>query len=599
MNRYSFQRQLGDGTYGSVILATVTETGEKVAIKKMKKKYYSWDECLNLREVKSLRKLNHANIVKLKEVIRENDMLYMVFEFMKENLYQMTKDRDKLFPESTVRNVIYQVLQGLAFMHKHGYFHRDLKPENLLCAGPECVKIADFGLARETRSRPPYTDYVSTRWYRAPEVLLRSTSYNSPIDIWAIGCIMAELYTLRPLFPGSSEIDQMFKICSVLGTPNKSDWPEGFKLAAAMNFRWPQCVATPLKQLIPNAGADGLTIMRDMMLWDPQKRPTAKQVLQHNFFKVGQNLNANKLPPAAPPTQQQPKPIVPLGQQRPSMGADSPFSSPLKPTNANVEPLTFGKANNKDPYNLSSTNRKSATRKRWGVGLDSTDDWGDDFDLSLSITKKPNKASNPPAAMGGAMGASPFGSKPSPVIGVGSGLQARNDLGKKLQDDHDDFLTSVFGNSAKKTYQTKPPVNTFGQKKGLLDDDDLDIFGSPSKKSTLPKLQGNHPRINSGRSSASSAKNLYMSRSRYMPGMNPLENHKENSGNSGVSNLSPSYGASNTNQGYMPSFGGSKTNFKTGGGYKPLPALSKQPSQGTVGGAAATGRTDWASKYLK
>ena len=102
-----------------------------------------------------------------------------------------------------------------------GYFHRDLKPENLLCSGPECVKIADFGLARETRSRPPYTDYVSTRWYRAPEVLLRSTNYNSPIDIWAMGCIMAELYTLRPLFPGSSEIDEIFKICAVLGTPTK------------------------------------------------------------------------------------------------------------------------------------------------------------------------------------------------------------------------------------------------------------------------------------------------------------------------------------------------------------------------------------------
>lgn len=94
---------------------------------------------------------------------------------------------------------------------------------NLLCSGPELVKIADFGLAREIRSRPPYTDYVSTRWYRAPEVLLHSTRYGSAIDLWAIGCIMAELYTFRPLFPGSSEVDQLFKICSVLGTPDKVD----------------------------------------------------------------------------------------------------------------------------------------------------------------------------------------------------------------------------------------------------------------------------------------------------------------------------------------------------------------------------------------
>lgn len=114
--------------------------------------------------IQSLKKLSHANVVKLKEVIRENDILYFVFEYMKENLYQLMKDRDKFFPEPVIRNMVYQVLQGLAFMHKHGFFHRDMKPENLLCMGPELVKIADFGLAREIRSRPPYTDYVSTRW---------------------------------------------------------------------------------------------------------------------------------------------------------------------------------------------------------------------------------------------------------------------------------------------------------------------------------------------------------------------------------------------------------------------------------------------------
>lgn len=160
-------------------------------------------------------------MVKLKEVIRENDILYFVFEYMKENLYQLIKDRESHFAEGTIRNMLFQVLSGLAFMHRHGFFHRDLKPENLLCSGPELVKIADFGLAREIRSRPPYTDYVSTRWYRAPEVLLHSTRYGSSIDLWAIGCIMAELYTFRPLFPGSSEVDQLFKVCSVLGTPDR------------------------------------------------------------------------------------------------------------------------------------------------------------------------------------------------------------------------------------------------------------------------------------------------------------------------------------------------------------------------------------------
>ncbi|XP_033494520.1 serine/threonine-protein kinase MAK isoform X2 [Epinephelus lanceolatus] len=290
MNRYTTLKQLGDGTYGSVLMGRSNESGELVAIKRMKRKFYSWEECMNLREVKSLKKLNHANVVKLKEVIRENDHLYFVFEYMKENLYQLMKDRKKLFPESVIRNISFQILQGLSFIHKHGFFHRDMKPENLLCMGPELVKIADFGLAREIRSKPPYTDYVSTRWYRAPEVLLRSSTYSSPIDLWAVGCIMAELYTLRPLFPGNSEVDEIFKICQVLGTVKKSDWSEGYQLASAMNFRFPQCVPTHLKTLIPNASNEAIALMRDLLQWDPKKRPTAVQALRYPYFQVGQIL---------------------------------------------------------------------------------------------------------------------------------------------------------------------------------------------------------------------------------------------------------------------------------------------------------------------
>ncbi|KAK4476265.1 hypothetical protein MN116_001471 [Schistosoma mekongi] len=161
-----------------------------------------------------------------------------------------------------------------------------MKPENLLCNGPETVKLADFGLAREIRSQPPYTDYVSTRWYRAPEVLLRSTNYNSPVDLFAVGCIMAELYTFRPLFPGSSEIDMVFKICSVLGTPSKSDWSEGYQLAAAMNFKFPQCSPVPLHTLIPNANHEGIQLILDLISWNPKHRPTAREALKRPYFKI-------------------------------------------------------------------------------------------------------------------------------------------------------------------------------------------------------------------------------------------------------------------------------------------------------------------------
>lgn len=232
-----------------------------------------------------MKKLNHPNIVKLTEVIRENDELYFVFEFMEGNLYEMMKARDRSFPEIEIRNIMYQIFQALAFMHKHGFFHRDIKPENMLVKG-DVVKLADFGLAREIRSKPPYTDYVSTRWYRAPEVLLRSPNYNSPVDQWACGCILAELFTLRPLFPGSSEPDEMYKVCAVLGSPTQKSWPEGLRLAGVMQFRFPQFVATPLSQVFPAVSAEGVALMQDLIRFDPQQRPSASQALQYPFFNV-------------------------------------------------------------------------------------------------------------------------------------------------------------------------------------------------------------------------------------------------------------------------------------------------------------------------
>ncbi|KAJ3022827.1 hypothetical protein HKX48_005160 [Thoreauomyces humboldtii] len=331
MNKYLVTKQIGDGSFGVVLKGQHNETGELVAIKKMKQKYYNWEEAVNLREVKSLVKLsNHPNIVKLKEVLRENDELHFVFEYMEGNLYQLTKHRDgELFSEMEVKSLIFQVLLGLAHMHKHGFFHRDMKPENLLMSG-KVVKLADFGLAREIRSRPPYTEYVSTRWYRAPEIILRSTSYSSPIDIWAVGCIFAELFTLRPLFPGNSEMDQLFKIVEILGTPEMGGgaspmidpasntksadaqrprdhitaggpWPEGLRLAGGMKFRFPQMPCVPLAQLIPNATDGPLQLLADMLKYDPNARPTAQEALQHPWFADMWDTSFAKTALAAPP----------------------------------------------------------------------------------------------------------------------------------------------------------------------------------------------------------------------------------------------------------------------------------------------------------
>ncbi|KAK4490842.1 hypothetical protein RD792_001557 [Penstemon davidsonii] len=284
MERYKIIKEVGNGTFGTVWRALSKQSGEVVAIKKMKKKYYSWEECINLREVKSLRKMNHPNIVKLKEVIRENDVLYFVFEYMECNLYQLMKDRRKLFSEAEVRNWFFQVFQGLAYIHQRGYFHRDLKPENLLVS-KGIIKVADFGLAREINSQPPFTEYVSTRWYRAPEVLLQSPTYGPPVDMWAMGAIMAELFTLRPLFPGSSEGDEIYKICCVLGSPVKSVWPDGLELANAINYQFPQVAGARLSVLIPGVSEDAINLITSLCSWDPCKRPTASEALQHPFFQ--------------------------------------------------------------------------------------------------------------------------------------------------------------------------------------------------------------------------------------------------------------------------------------------------------------------------
>ncbi|WRX08448.1 Protein kinase domain - like 10 [Theobroma cacao] len=284
--RYKILEELGDGTCGSVFKAFNIESFEIVAVKKMKRKFYFWEECMNLREVKALRKLNHPNIVKLKEVVRENDELFFIFEYMEHNLYQIMRERQRPLTEGEIRSFMSQMLQGLAHMHRNGYFHRDLKPENLLVT-KDVLKIADFGLAREVSSVPPYTEYVSTRWYRAPEVLLQSSSYTPAIDMWAVGAILAELFTSSPIFPGESEIDQLYKICCVLGAPDWTSFPEATNISRLIHISYSEILPTNLSDIIPNASSEAVDLIMQLCAWDPLRRPTADQALQHPFFNVG------------------------------------------------------------------------------------------------------------------------------------------------------------------------------------------------------------------------------------------------------------------------------------------------------------------------
>ena len=245
MNKYEIIKDIGGGSFGVVYEGINKQTNEKVAIKKLKQKIDSWEACMNQNEVYFLRKLVHPNIIKLIEVIREpNSDISFVFEFCDCNLYEYISNhrkRKKAISEDKIHNIIYNITKGLSYMHSQNIMHRDLKPENILISlnnlnnanftNSNSIKIADFGTAKQV---PQYknedlTDYICTRWYRAPECVLRSKNYNEKVDIWALGCIMAELYTLKPLFPGQSVFDQMDKIVRLLGTPNYEQWPEGYR----------------------------------------------------------------------------------------------------------------------------------------------------------------------------------------------------------------------------------------------------------------------------------------------------------------------------------------------------------------------------------
>ena len=296
MDDYEMITRLGGGSFADVYKAKEKSTGELVAIKVLKRKYKKWEDCLELRECSSLQKLHDVslsnkpgeeNIIKLKQIIfiKKTGTLNLVFEYMKTDLLELMKEQEpRKLNEEQIRDIMYQTLLGLSFMHKYGFFHRDMKPENLLLNGKK-IKIADFGLAREIRSVPPYTEYVSTRYYRAPECILQFTNYNSPIDIWGLGCIMAEMYLHpQPLFCGSNEKEVLFKICSVLGTPTYDTWNDGIQQANIVGIKFPTNPGIDLEKIITGASSEAIDLIRQMLKWDPNKRATAKALLKHPFF---------------------------------------------------------------------------------------------------------------------------------------------------------------------------------------------------------------------------------------------------------------------------------------------------------------------------
>ncbi|CAG8514344.1 7609_t:CDS:2 [Paraglomus brasilianum] len=271
MEDYDVFKELGDGSFGTVIQAKHKHTGQMVAIKTMKKKFSSWDKACELREFKARRK---------SAIDAETNERLIHYWDDGEGVCKEEKGNDN-WKEDKRNCAVDDVDVGA-------------DDENV----EYIVKVGDFGLTREIKSRPPYTEYVSTRWYRAPEVLLRSPSYSSPVDLWAVGVIMAEVCTLKPLFPGQSEIDQMFRICEVLGSPTPGDdavgqiggmgggdWKEGVKLAKSKGFCFPAIPPQNIAKRLPRSTPPTfIQLLSHLLRYNPRQRLTALDALLHPYF---------------------------------------------------------------------------------------------------------------------------------------------------------------------------------------------------------------------------------------------------------------------------------------------------------------------------
>ncbi|XP_064458013.1 cyclin-dependent kinase 1-like [Ornithodoros turicata] len=287
MEDYTKVEKIGEGTYGVVYKGKDKRNGQIVALKKIRLE--SEDEGVPstaIREISLLRELRHPNIVCLQDVLMQENRLFLVFEFLSMDLkkYMDTIPKDQQMDKTLVKSYMKQILEAILFCHQRRVLHRDLKPQNLLIDQKGNIKVADFGLARAFGIPiRVYTHEVVTLWYRAPEVLLGSPRYSTPIDIWSIGCIFVEMSNKKPLFHGDSEIDQLFRIFRTLGTPTEESWPGVAKLPD-YKPTFPSWKDNILGSMISNMDSDAIDLLKKMLIYDPATRISARDTLEHPYF---------------------------------------------------------------------------------------------------------------------------------------------------------------------------------------------------------------------------------------------------------------------------------------------------------------------------
>ncbi|KAJ9109229.1 Cyclin-dependent kinase catalytic subunit [Naganishia friedmannii] len=296
MENYTKLEKVGEGTYGVVYKARDLRNNNIVALKKIRLE--AEDEGVPstaIREISLLKELSRDdNIVKLFDIVHQDQKLYLVFEFLDMDLkkYMDTVGNSEGLGPMMVKKFTYQLIKGLYYCHAHRVLHRDLKPQNLLINKEGNLKLADFGLARAFGiPLRTYTHEVVTLWYRAPEVLLGSRHYSTAIDMWSVGCIFAEMAMRQPLFPGDSEIDEIFKIFRLLGTPNEDIWP-GVSQLPDYKPTFPQWNGVDLARAVPGLDANGIDLLRQTLIYDPSHRLSAKRALQHDYFRSYQEAKS-------------------------------------------------------------------------------------------------------------------------------------------------------------------------------------------------------------------------------------------------------------------------------------------------------------------
>lgn len=288
MEKYENLGLVGEGSYGMVLKCRHKETGQLVAIKKfLESEDDKMVKKIALREVRMLKQLRHDHLVNLIEVFRRKKRLYLVFEFVDHTVLDELEKCPNGLDENTVRRILWQVLKGIEFCHVHNIIHRDVKPENILVSRSGVVKLCDFGFAR-TLAQPgeSYTDYVATRWYRAPELLVGDTKYGKAVDIWAIGCLLSEMLTGEPLFPGDSDIDQLYHIVKCFGNLTPRHKEVFLRNPLFVGMRLPEVRETvPLEKKFNRISSFALELMKQSLRLDPDDRPTCTQLLKHEFFQ--------------------------------------------------------------------------------------------------------------------------------------------------------------------------------------------------------------------------------------------------------------------------------------------------------------------------